>query len=273
VGLAAGFDKNAEILTALPDLGFGFAEIGTVTPRPQLGNEKPRLFRWAKSQKIFNRMGFNSDGAALVARRLAHYKPQLPTGFRVGVNIGKNKETPNEKAYEDYRDALRPFRDLADYVVVNVSSPNTPGLRSLQSRTSLAPILNAVHSELELWKRRPPLFLKLAPELDVLELQDLLMHADELHLDGIIITNTLAGSYENKPGGYSGAVLTDISREVLMKARTLSKLPIISVGGVMNPAEARARRRLGADLVQIYSGWIFGGPRFPRACAEEWMKF
>ena len=157
LGLAAGFDKNAEILAALPALGFGFAEIGTVTPRPQPGNDRPRLFRDTQTRSLFNRMGFNGVGAALVAQNLNEARPKLPTHFRVGVNVGKNKDTPLEKSYEDYRKAVQPFQGLADYLVINVSSPNTPGLRSLQSVEQLRPILSEVCEEISKWKYQPPL--------------------------------------------------------------------------------------------------------------------
>lgn len=271
VGLAAGFDKNAELVEALPDLGFGFVEIGTVTPRPQPGNDRPRLFRDAQGKRLFNRMGFNSLGAHVVAQRLAEARPKLPRDFRVGVNLGKNKDTPLEKAHEDYAEAARAFEGLADYIVLNVSSPNTPGLRSLQTLESVAKITGAVRQVVSKWTKVPPLLLKLAPEIEGVELQDFLQHQSELGIDGWILTNTLAGERSGQPGGWSGACLTEISRDRLLLARTLSKSPIVSVGGVMDAEEGRRRRRYGADLVQIYSGWVFAGPRLPAQVARLWM--
>jgi dihydroorotate dehydrogenase len=268
VGLAAGFDKDAEILTALPDLGFGFAEIGTVTPRPQPGNERPRLFRDPSRSSLFNRMGFNGLGAALVSRQLAEKRSHLPEDFRVGVNIGKNKDTPLERAAEDYRKAIAPFRGLADYVVINVSSPNTPGLRSLQTVQALRPIVSEVREELSGWQKMPPLLLKLAPEVRGEELRELVEALEKQGISGWVLTNTLGGEIETASGkltgGWSGGALTEGSRLSLQAVRAASRLPIISVGGILTVEEAALRLQLGADLVQIYSGWIYKGPSFPR---------
>ena len=268
LGLAAGFDKNAEILTALPHLGFGFAEIGTVTPLPQAGNPRPRLFRDPSRESLFNRMGFNGDGAEIIARRVAKAKNFLPEDFRVGINIGKNKDTPLESAATDYIAAVRPFRDLGDYIAVNVSSPNTPGLRSLQSLAALKPIIEGVNEEISGWKRRPPLFLKLAPEVLGDQLSEILSSAEKWGVNGWILTNTLAGEWSKEvesplSGGWSGRILCDQSRNVLKQARLETKLPIISVGGIMSVEEAQMRLKDGADLIQIYSGWVFAGPSFP----------
>ncbi|MGK5084823.1 quinone-dependent dihydroorotate dehydrogenase [Bdellovibrionota bacterium FG-1] len=268
LGLAAGFDKDAEILTGLPELGFGFAEIGTVTPRPQPGNDRPRLFRDPERKAIFNRMGFNGLGASFVAEQVASAKSKLPQGFRVGVNIGKNKDTPNDAAALDYVRAIEPFRNIADYVVINVSSPNTPGLRSLQTVQALQPIVGQVNDQISSWNHRPPLLLKLAPELQGSELKDLIQTAEGWGVNGWVLTNTLAGEYQNMTGGWSGAPLTDLSRKCLIEARQFTRLPIVSVGGVMTPEEAVLRLQSGADLVQIYSGWIFGGPSFPVRVAQ-----
>lgn len=267
VGLAAGMDKDAEILTALPKLGFGFAEIGTVTPRPQPGNPRPRLFRDPKRQILFNRMGFNSAGAAIVSQRVAHAKPKLPKSFRVGVNIGKNKETDLDQAHLDYAQAIRPFEGLADYVVVNVSSPNTPGLRSLQTVESLKPIINAVKEVIERWNHSPPLLLKLAPELEGEPLKTLISEMESLGVSGWILTNTLAGEWpvkkETMPGGLSGAPLKERSLLSLQEVRSVSSRPIISVGGILDSETAQKRMKSGANLIQIYSGWVFHGPTFP----------
>jgi dihydroorotate dehydrogenase len=277
LGLAAGFDKNCEILRGLPDLGFGFAELGTVTPRPQPGNDRPRLFRDVERGAIFNRMGFNSLGSELVSRRLAVERESLPSTFRVGVNVGKNKDTPSEEAAQDYLRAARAFRDLSDYLVINVSSPNTPGLRQLQSAELLRPIVHGVAEEIMKWSKKPPLLLKIAPELDSGALHDLIGEVERWGcVDGWVLTNTLAGEHRapsgTQSGGWSGAILTERARSSLESAVRVSRLPIISVGGIMDAAEASRRLELGAALVQIYSGWILNGPAFPVAISRALEK-
>ncbi len=270
VGLAAGFDKDAEMIEGLPSLGFGFAEIGTVTPRPQPGNDRPRLFRDPEGLSLFNRMGFNGLGSSLVRERLSQVRERLPSDFRVGVNIGKNKDTPNESAASDYLLAASAFEGLADYLVVNVSSPNTPGLRALQSAETLKPIIEAVNDKITGWRVRPPLFLKLAPEIGGPDLAPLLAAVETWGVDGFVLTNTLGGNWSNPSlaGGWSGETLRKRSREVLIEARKATRRPIISVGGIMTAEEARVRIEAGADLIQIYSGWIFQGPRFPSKVAK-----
>lgn len=265
VGLAAGFDKNAEWLEMLPYLGFGFAEIGTVTPRPQGGNPRPRLMRLTEQKDLFNRMGFNNLGATLVSRHLEHARKSLPAGFRVGINLGKNKDTPNEKAADDYEKALIPFEGMVDYVVINVSSPNTPGLRDLQSEDALKAIVDRVAGRIEKFNasKRPPVFLKLAPELSRDELSPLIETLDQTAIAGYVLTNTLQSSHQDLKGGISGASLTERSREALINVKMLTKRPIISVGGIMTKEEAAARIQHGAALVQVYSGWVYQGPRFP----------
>ncbi|OFZ79070.1 MAG: dihydroorotate dehydrogenase (quinone) [Bdellovibrionales bacterium RIFOXYD1_FULL_53_11] len=269
VGLAGGFDKDARIVRALPALGFGFAEIGTVTPRPQSGNPRPRLFRDVERNAIFNKMGFNNDGAVVVSERLRRARGGLPAGFRVGVNIGKNKDTPLEAAAGDYMAAARCFEGLADFFVINVSSPNTPGLRALQEPEALKPIIEGVGGIVSTWWNRPPVLLKLAPELaGTGELERLIKTVEPWGVDGWVLTNTLAGAYMTKrgeelSGGWSGEPLSEKARSALLEARAATGRTIISVGGIMNPEEARARILVGADLVQVYTGWIFGGPSFP----------
>ena len=268
LGLAAGFDKDAEIVEALPELGFGFAEIGTVTPRPQPGNERPRLFREPLRQAIFNRMGFNGHGALLAAQRLAIARPKLPDGFRIGVNLGKNKDTPNEHAARDYGLAAAPFEGLADYLVINISSPNTPGLRALQTLEAVKPILETVQDAIRGWKFRPPIFLKLAPEVIGAALMEFVGAAESSGVEGWVLTNTLGGRFEVSQekvleGGWSGLPVIEASRESLRTVRSVSRKPIISVGGILSVEEAWKRVEMGADLVQIYSGWIFRGPAFP----------
>lgn len=267
VGLAAGFDKNAELLPLLPELGFGFAEIGTVTPRPQQGNPRPRLFRDLSRKAIFNRMGFNNLGAMAVAQNLYEAKKNLPTSFRVGANFGKNKDTPLEKAHEDYISLASRFKDLADYVVVNVSSPNTPGLRSLQTQESLRPIVEGVVNQLENWSHRPPLLVKLAPEIPEGELKDLVSTLEGWGVDGWILTNTLQGvwkdSHDEFQGGWSGAPLSSDSQKALETVVSVTERPVISVGGIMDEKEAQRRLDKGAQLLQIYTGWVYEGPEFP----------
>ena len=264
VGLAAGFDKNAMILPALPDLGFGFCEVGTVTPRPQEGNPRPRLFRDAASGSLFNRMGFNNQGAHRVAARVAEARPDLPSSFRIGVNIGKNRDTPTERVISDYVAAARPFADLADFLVINVSSPNTPGLRDLQKPEFLRPLVCSVRELAETWMIRPKILLKLAPEcLEAEFLDELASSAGAWGCDGWVLSNTLGGEHQGGPGGWSGTRLQVLSRQILVRMRRLSSLPIISVGGIMDEEEALTRVRCGAELVELYSGWIFGGPSMP----------
>ncbi|HTL13050.1 MAG TPA: quinone-dependent dihydroorotate dehydrogenase, partial [Bdellovibrionota bacterium] len=231
VGLAAGFDKDAELLEALPHLGFGFVEVGTVTPRPQPGNPKPRLFRDSRRQLVFNRMGFNNHGAAAAATRVAAARKtgRLPEGFRIGVNVGKNKDTPQEQAAQDYAAALGPFKGLVDFVVVNVSSPNTPGLRDLQSAEALMPIVQASVKAVEDWRPRPPVLVKLAPEVRGAALADSLSASEKAGASGFVLTNTLQGEWPGQPvGGFSGAPLQQMARESLKEARAATRLPIVS---------------------------------------------
>jgi dihydroorotate dehydrogenase len=270
VGLAAGFDKDAEVLQGLPHLGFGFAEIGTVTPRPQSGNDRPRLFRDPSQSSLFNRMGFNGQGAEIVSANLRYVKPRLPSGFRVGVNVGKNKDTPAEDAARDYGLATAAFKGLADYLVINVSSPNTPGLRALQTVEALKPIVGAVSDVAGRWSVRPPVLLKLAPEVRGEELASVIEAVEAWGIDGWILTNTLAGTWRAPAlaGGWSGGILTERSRSSLIDARSVARKPIISVGGILSPEEATARIHAGASLVQLYSGWVFRGPGFPAQVAK-----
>ncbi|MBI2712056.1 MAG: quinone-dependent dihydroorotate dehydrogenase [Bdellovibrio sp.] len=269
VGLAAGFDKDCEILEFLPYLGFGFAEIGTVTRLPQEGNPKPRLFRDISREAIFNRMGFNGMGSQRVSENLKRVRHKLPAHFRVGVNIGKNKNTPPEKTPEDYLEALRPFEGMVDYAVVNVSSPNTPGLRSLQTVETLKPILGSLQNLCAKWQSAPPLLLKLAPELIEDEISPIIVEMEKFGVQGWVLTNTLAGVFTQAKGeielsgGWSGRVLAEGSRRSLEVARKYTSRTVISVGGIHSPEEALERVKLGADLVQLYTGWVYGGPHFP----------
>ncbi len=261
VGLAAGFDKNAVAVEHWGALGFGFVEVGTVTRHPQPGNPKPRMFRLPEHRALINRLGFNNEGADAVARRLELASPRIP----VGVNLGKSKVTPLEEAAEDYAYSFRRLRELGDYFVVNVSSPNTPGLRSLQDRPALAAILGRLR---EVDSTRP-LLVKVAPDLEEGQLDDVASLVGEFGLAGVVATNTtVARPLPSDPGiegGLSGAPLGPLADRAL--ARLRSSCPagtvLIGVGGVTTPDDARRKFSLGADLVQVYTGFVYGGPSFP----------
>jgi dihydroorotate dehydrogenase len=268
VGLAAGFDKNGTLLDAIPHMGFFFSEIGTVTPRAQPGNEKPRLFRILSDEAIFNRMGFNNSGSDAMKLRLKNFSSRKPWYFKVGVNLGKNKDTPSEMAASDYVLGAENLAEYADYLVVNVSSPNTPGLRDLQNFNSLEEIVRATSGAIRRTQFVRPLFLKLAPELDPDFVQDLAGRVPAWGGSGLILTNTLASEYQGIKGGLSGKPLRNQSREMLKIVRKKSDIPIISVGGIDSKEEAKTRLDLGADLIQIYTAWIYRGPRFPAELAN-----
>jgi dihydroorotate dehydrogenase len=288
LGLAAGFDKNAEGIDALAAMGFGFVEVGTVTARPQPGNARPRLFRLTADRAVLNRMGFNNDGAEVVAHRLAQRlarrerRPDLPPVV-VGVNIGRSKVVPESEAVADYETSTRLLAPYADYLVVNVSSPNTPGLRDLQEVQRLRPLLRAVRAQAQaaVADRRVPLLVKIAPDLsddDVLAVADL---AVELGLDGVVATNTTVARDGLRTsaaevaalgaGGVSGEPLRQRSLDVLrlLKARVGDALTLISVGGVATAADVHERLRLGADLVQAYAAFVYEGPAWPARLNRE----
>ena len=267
VGLAAGFDKNADYLHELSCFGFGFIEIGTVTPLPQAGNPKPRLFRLITDQAIINRMGFNNKGVKSVVEQLKN----RPKNLIVGGNIGKNKNTPNEKASADYIACFDALFDHVDYFVINVSSPNTPNLRELQDKKPLTALIKSVQERNKLKKIPKPLLLKIAPDLSDDQLIDILTICDETQLDGLIATNTTLSREPLKEhpeviknmgaGGLSGLPLADRSTEVIKFLRSKNKkIPIIGVGGVGNMSKALEKIDAGANLIQIYSGFIFKGP-------------
>lgn len=262
VGLAAGMDKNAEALPAWEALGFGFVEIGTITALAQPGNPKPRAFRYPDKKALINRMGFNNDGAQAIAHRLTALKesgrwPTIP----VGVNLGKSKVTPLEKAPEDYLASLKALKPFGDYFVINVSSPNTPGLRELQAVNSLRQIVAALRPEIP----DKPLLVKIAPDLideQVLEIAEM---AEAEGLSGLIATNTTLDHSSipqgrDQQGGLSGAPLTENSTRVLKLLKSRTNLPIIGSGGVMTAEDGSAKLKAGADLVQIYTGFIYRGP-------------
>ncbi len=268
VGLAAGFDKNAQVLGAMRKLGFGFVECGTVTPRPQTGNPRPRLFRLSEDRAVINRMGFNNDGMEAVAARI----PRRAMPSIVGINIGANKDSADRVA--DYRAAFRRLANLAWYVVLNVSSPNTPGLRGLQGKDELAGLLAAVTEErarrYTLQTGRPewtPILLKIAPDLDGNALDDIAAVAAAAHIDGLIVSNTtvarpaaLKSRHAKETGGLSGAPLFEPSTRILREMARRTTLPLIGVGGIASGADAYAKIRAGASLVQLYSALAYEGP-------------
>ncbi len=269
VGLAAGYDKDGLAWRGLAALGFGHIEIGTVTPRPQAGNSKPRVFRIPGERALINRMGFPGRGADFVARRLAGPRPP---SLVLGVNIGKNKDTPNEEAARDYCYLLEKFSPLADYLTVNVSSPNTVGLRRLQARDQLENLLSQLHDARLRSPVSCPILVKLAPDLTDPELDDALDAITRTGMDGVIATNTtisragLRSPVGRETGGLSGAPLTLRSREMVREIyrRTLGKLPIVGVGGIMTPDDAKAMLDAGASLIQLYTGLIYAGPGLVR---------
>lgn len=271
VGLAAGLDKDAQHLRGLEALGFGFIEIGTVTPKPQSGNPKPRLFRLTDDRALINRMGFNSAGAEQVARNLEKYRPSIP----LGINIGKNRDTKLSDAARDYQWCLTQLHDYADYIVVNISSPNTEGLRKLQQRDQFQALLEAVLDErqrLQRGNRAPVAILaKLSPDLDLAALDQLSEVVRDLPLQGLIATNTSItreGLRETlaEAGGLSGQPLAARARAslVALRQRLPPDFPIISVGGIDDANSARDRFTAGAQLIQVYTGLIYSGPGLVR---------
>lgn len=272
VGLAAGFDKNAKYLNVMKSLGFGHVEIGTVTPLAQPGNDTPRLFRLVKDQAIINRMGFNNDGADVIVERLK----KRPMNLIVGGNIGKNKITPNENAIKDYEICFNKLYPYVDYFTVNVSSPNTPGLRELQDKKPLMEILNSLvnirKQKIENNEKSLPILLKIAPDLTNEQLDDIVSLTLETKIDGIVATNTTisreglitATEEINKigSGGLSGKPVKRKSDEVLayLNNKFEGKIPLIGVGGIFNKKDAEDKFTNGARLVQLYSGFIYQGP-------------
>lgn len=280
VGLAAGFDKDAKGYDALGATGFGFVEVGTITGEPQPGNPKPRLFRLVEDRALINRMGFNNEGAARAAARLDRKRKTI-----VGVNIGKSKVVPEEQALEDYVRSARLLARYADYFVVNVSSPNTPGLRNLQAVEKLEPLLRAVRQSLDAHARRHvPLLVKIAPDLADSDIDAVADLAVSLGLDGIIATNTTVRRDDlNTPrevvealgsGGLSGAPLRPRSLEVLRRLgqRVGRRITLISVGGIEDGYEAFRRIKAGASLVQVYTSYIYEGPGLPAKIAREMLE-
>lgn len=280
IGLGAGFDKNAKYLTELEALGFGFVEIGTVTPLPQKGNDKPRLFRLPKDKALINRMGFNNDGVKVISERLKRWQKansRLTTHdsrLIIGGNIGKNKTTPNEDAWKDYETCFKELLPYVDYFVVNVSSPNTPGLRELQEKDSLKKILanlQAINQQ-QVTRNQKPILLKIAPDLTQEQLDNVIELALEIHLDGLVATNTTISreglvTRNSKletigSGGLSGLPLKHKSTEIIkyICGKTKGKIPVIASGGIFTGADAKEKLDAGASLIQVWTGFIYVGP-------------
>ena len=264
IGLAAGFDKNGVAIPAWAALGFGFVEVGTVTAQAQPGNPKPRIFRYPEQGALINRLGFNNDGADIVAARLRELResgrrPDIP----VGINIGKSKITPIEEAVSDYLYSFRLLAPLADYVVLNVSSPNTPGLRSLQEHEALEQLLHAVRAENQTSSK--PVLLKIAPDLSVPELEQIVATSEQNGIAGIIATNTTLDhssipASRDQSGGLSGRPLREKSPEFVRAITFRSSLPVIASGGIFDAASAREKLEAGAQLLQVYTGYVYRGP-------------
>jgi len=276
VGLAAGFDKNATAVNGLGALGFGFIEVGTVTPRAQSGQPRPRVFRLASARALINRLGFPNDGAAVIADRLRNRRYQ---GI-VGVNIGKNADTPMVRAIDDYVSCFRTVRSVCDYVVLNVSSPNTLALRELQSRERLEPLLTALLDERSRCGtnhvQNLPLLLKISPDLSTSELHEIAALLKSLPMDGIISTNTTVSRHGTlsgvraRAGGLSGSPLQGLARRTVatLRVRLGPSFPIIGVGGIDSPQAALAMRAAGADMIQLYTGLVYRGPSLISRCVR-----
>jgi dihydroorotate dehydrogenase len=280
IGLAAGFDKDGKYLEQLQILGFGFVEVGTVTPKAQTGNPKPRLFRLKKDRALINRMGFNNDGVKLLKARLQRFRNKhKQCDMQIGINIGKNKNTPNENAVDDYKICYESLYDLADFFVVNVSSPNTPNLRELQNKKELEKIISAlleIRSQQETWK---PLYLKIAPDLSWDQLNEIIELQNELEFEGLVATNTSidrslikntnkALVQEIGNGGLSGQPVLDVSNSFVQKIREKSTKTIIGVGGISDGTSAQSKIDAGANLIEIYTGFVYAGPMIVKRLAS-----
>lgn len=264
VGLAAGFDKNALLYKEFSNYGFGFIEVGTVTPKPQPGNPKKRIFRLKADEALINRMGFNNDGVDVVVNRLRGRNSDVI----IGGNIGKNKVTPNEKAIDDYMICFEKLFDVVDYFVVNVSSPNTPNLRALQDKEPLTELLQTLQDENNKKEKPKPILLKIAPDLTESQLMDIIEIVETTKIAGVIATNTtisregLHSEHQNETGGLSGKPVKDRSTEVIrfLAEKSGKSFPIIGVGGIHSDQDAKEKLEAGADLIQLYTGFIYEGP-------------
>jgi len=255
IGLAAGFDKNAELIDQIPSLGFGFMEVGTITPKPQEGNQKPRMLRLAEHQGLINSMGFNNDGLDVIVKRLEKRKT---SDFIIGANIGKNKSTLNLNAHHDYITCFNVLQDVVDYITINISSPNTPTLRELLGKDSLELILESVQNENVKRSIKKPVFLKISPDLSFDEVIRITKTCEEYKLDGIVSTNTTS-SHSYSFGGLSGFPLNYKSERISLSIKENSNLKIISSGGIVNK-EIALERLKNFDLIQLYTGLIYEGP-------------
>jgi len=273
IGLAAGLDKNGVALPAWAALGFGFIEIGTVTAKAQSGNPKPRIFRFPEQEALINRLGFNNDGADAIAERLRKLRggkrwPDVP----LGINIGKSRETPLEETTDDYLYSFRLLREFADYIVLNVSSPNTPGLRELQGREALAQLLGAVREKNQIAPK--PVLIKISPDLSSNELNEVIATCEENEAAGIIATNTTLDHSSiptvlDEAGGLSGAPLREKSTALIRAISARSTIPVIASGGIFDARSAREKFEAGAKLLQIYTGYIYRGPGLLDEIARE----
>lgn len=284
VGLGAGFDKNARYLNELEALGFGCVEIGTVTPLPQPGNDKPRLFRLPKDKALINRMGFNNDGVDEVVKRLKAWREKT-RNLVIGGNIGKNKITPNEEAWKDYEKCFLALHPYVDYFVVNVSSPNTPGLRELQEKDSLRKILGQLKKKNEELQINKPVLLKIAPDLSQEQLDDVIDLALEIQLNGLVATNTTISRDKLQTpgskiqaigaGGVSGLPVRERSTEVVqyIHQKTQGRIPIIASGGIFTGADAMEKINAGASLVQVWTGFIYEGPSIVKNICRQINKY
>ncbi|MES2828796.1 MAG: quinone-dependent dihydroorotate dehydrogenase [Bacteroidota bacterium] len=281
VGLAAGFDKNGEYIEALSDIGFGFIEVGTVTPLPQPGNDKPRMFRLEDDKAIINRMGFNNKGVDTLAERLRLLKSKN-SEIVIGGNIGKNKNTPNEDAVNDYIKCFDRLHEVVDYFVVNVSSPNTPGLRALQEKEPLMDLLNTLEIRNQQNPVKRPILLKIAPDLTNEQLDDIVEIVMATGIAGVIATNTTVdrdglyskGEVIKESGGLSGKPLTARSTEVIryLSQKSNKAFPIIGVGGIHSPQDAKDKLDAGASLIQLYTGFIYEGPGLIKEICKSLVK-
>jgi len=276
VGLAAGFDKDAKLYKELSGLGFGFVEIGTLTPKPQAGNPKKRLFRLKEDQAIINRMGFNNEGVEAAVKRLKKNNNQV----LIGGNIGKNKVTPNEQAVDDYKLCFEALFPYVDYFVVNVSSPNTPNLRALQDKEPLKKLLNTLQQLNSAKEKTKPILLKIAPDLTNSQLLDIIEIVQETKIAGVIATNTtisregLQSENKEEMGGLSGKPLTSRATEVIrfLAEKSNHSFPIIGVGGIHTAKDAVEKLEAGASLVQLYTGFIYEGPKLIKEINETLLK-
>jgi len=273
IGLAAGLDKNGVALPAWAAMGFGFIEIGTVTAKAQQGNPKPRIFRFPEQQALINRLGFNNDGADAIASRLRKLREsgRWPGTCRVGINIGKSRITPLSEATDDYLYSFRLLRDFADYIALNISSPNTPGLRELQEPAALSQLLRAIRNDNQISAR--PILVKIAPDLSSTELEQIIAVCEQSEVAAIIATNTTLDhssipSTRDQAGGLSGAPLLEKSTALVRSVVAKSRIPVIASGGITDAKSAREKFEAGAQLLQVYTGYIYRGPQLLREIME-----